>query len=213
MMLEARYEDGEPMPDAWIRDELRTLLFAGHETTAIALAWGIDELHRNPGELAALREVVDALPESAGAYAAEAALEHAWKETLRIHPAITEALRKLEAPLVLDDREVPAGETVAACMALTHFDPELYPEPRAFRPERFGQRRFGPHEYLPFGGGHRRCLGAAFAAYELQIVLGVLLRGYAFELRSPDPPAPKRRNVTLGPADGVPVRIRPRRSG
>ena len=169
-MVAATYEDGVPMEDEDIKGELRTLLFAGHDTTAITLAWAVDHIHRDPELRERLRDTVDALDDTPEAYAACESLEHVWRETLRLHPVATEALRTLEAPMKL-------GDVDAA------------------------------HEYLPFGGGHRRCLGAAFAGYQLQVVLGVLLRRYDVTLLDERAPDTVRKNVTLGPSTDVPVRI------
>ena len=212
LMLQARYEDGAPMDDAHIRDELKTLVVAGHEMTAIALSWAIDCLHRDEQVLHELREEVDALGEDTPAteLAKLPAVDRVCKETLRLYPILTESLRTLRRPLKLGDLEVPAGYSVSATIALTHRDPELYPEPEVFRPQRFAQRKFGPTEYLPYGGGHRRCLGAAFAEFELRIALATLLREFEVELVSPTSSRAVRRNLTMAPADGVPIRVRRR---
>lgn len=213
LLVHARYEDGEPMSDAHVRDELRTMLFAGHETTAITLAWILDLLHRHPAWLERVRAEVDALgPDPAPeAYTKLAALDAVCKEAMRLYPIVTEVLRVLRAPLRLGDREIPSGTGVSACILLVHRREELYPEPEAFRPERFLERRFSPFEYLPFGGGDRRCLGAAFASFEMRIVLGCALSRYDVVLLDEHTPQPVRRNVTLAPSGGVPLRLRARR--
>jgi cytochrome P450 len=108
---------------------------------------------------------------------------------------------------------VPKGMGVAASITLVHYNPELYPDPTRFDIDRFARRRYGAHEYLPFGGGHRRCLGAAFAGYQLQIVLGILLRGFHVRLLDSQPPQPVRRSLTLAPDTGVPAIIERRRAG
>ena len=105
---------------------------------------------------------------------------------------------------------MPAGAVVSASISLVHEDPALYPNPKRFDPTRFASRRLGPHEYLPFGGGHRRCLGAAFAGHQLQVVLGTIVRRYEVELLDPRPPKTVRRSVTLAPEPGVPAIIRAR---
>ena len=212
LMLAARYDDGSAMSDAHIRDELRTIVTAGHETTALALAWAGDLVHRHPKVAAKIRADVDALGPDATAtdYAKLPSVEHAVKETLRLRPILTEALRTLRKPLKLGDIEVPAGHTVAAVITLVHADPELYPEPEAFKPERFAERTYKPTEYLPYGGGHRRCIGAAFADFELRIALATLVAEFDVELLDATPPKPVRRNVTMAPDSGVPVRLRPR---
>src|SRR6185295_265908 len=158
LMLSARYDDGTAMSDSEIRDQLLTIVFAGHETSGIALAWAINWLERTPqvrdrllAELAALGE--DPTP---SALAAAPYLEAVCHETLRLYPVVGEVVRLLRAPLALGVWTIPAGIPVAAGIALIHARADLYPEPAAFRPERFLDRKFAPHEYLPFGGGARR---------------------------------------------------------
>jgi cytochrome P450 len=207
LMLAARYEDGEPMPDSAIRDELRTLVIAGHETTALSLAWAIDALHRHPAALARLQAEVDAAPDDPAAWAELPYLDAVCKETLRLYPILTEVLRTLVRPWHFAGYDLPAGATVSASIHLTHRRPDLYPEPEAFRPERFLERKFSPFEYLPFGGGHRRCLGAAFAHFEMKVVLAYALRTYRFRLTSTQAPRPVRRNLTLAPEGGVWVEL------
>ena len=213
LMLAARYDDGEPMADSDVRDQLRTLLLAGHETSSVALAWAIDHLHRSPALLAQTIDEIDRLDGSAKAYAESSVLENLWKETLRLHPPATEALRELNRPLELGDYRLPAGEAVGASILLVHMDGELYANPTVFDPSRFEVRRYGANEFIPFGGGHRRCLGAAFAAYEMKIALGSLLANHALTLVESGPPPPERRNVVLAPRGGVPVTLEPRRPG
>lgn len=214
LMVSARYDDGSSMSEQAICDELRTLLFAGHETTALALSWALDLVHRHPEVLARLRDEIDGLgrepdPER---LAALPYLEAVCKEVLRLYPVVTEVPRLVAQPFRLGEHELPPGVGVAPCMLLVHHRPELYPEPSRFRPERFLERKFSPFEYLPFGGGNRRCIGAAFAMYEMKIVLGVALSAWQFRLLDERPPRPERRNVTLGPAGGVPVVVQARRA-
>ena len=212
LMLAARDDSGEPMRDAEIRDELRTLLVAGHETTAITLAWAVDLVHRHPAVLARARDELDALGADAApeAYASLPYLDAVCKEALRLYPVLTEVGRILLAPLQIGGYELPAGVVVMPSIMLVHRRPDLYPEPEAFRPERFLERKFSPAELLPFGGGHRRCLGAAFATFELKMVLGTMLSRWQFRLRDEIAPVPVRRNVTMTPSGGVPVEARAR---
>ena len=212
MMLEARYDDGSAMSDKHIKDELRTIVTAGHETTALALAWATDLVHRHPDVAAGIRADVDALgPEASAVELAKLkSVDNAVKETLRLRPILTEALRTLRKPLMLGGTEIPAGHTVAAVITLVHADPEIYPEPEAFKPERFAERSYKPSEYLPYGGGHRRCIGAAFADFELRIALATLVAEFDVELLDAEPPKPVRRNITMAPDTGVKVRLRPR---
>jgi cytochrome P450 family 110 len=212
LMVAARYDDGSAMSERDILDELKTLLFAGHETTALSLAWALDLLHRHPSVLFRVREELDGLgaePEP-GRYAALPSLEAVCKEVLRVRPVVTEVPRRLAAPLVVGGYELSPGIGVAPSMLLVHHDPELYPEPYAFRPERFLERKYTPFEYLPFGGGNRRCIGAAFAMFEMQVVLGVALSRYQFQLLDARPPRSVRRSFTMGPSGGVPLSVRAR---
>ena len=125
------------------------------------------------------------------------------QETLRLNPIVTEVIRVLKQPLTLGSYQIPAGYGVAPAAAIAHYNAETYPEPDRFRPERFLERSFSPFEYMPFGGGSRRCIGAAFAGFEMAIVLGTLLKRFEFKLLETEPVVPVRRNVTLGPSTGV----------
>jgi cytochrome P450 len=205
LMLSARYDDGSAMSDREIRDQLLTLVFAGHETSGIALAWAVNWLERTPsvrgrllGELSTLGDD----PEPA-ALAGAPYLEAVCHETLRLYPVVGEVVRLLRAPLTLGAWTIPAGVAVSAGIALVHARADLYPEPAAFRPERFLERKFAPHEYLPFGGGARRCIGAAFALHEMKVVLGTLLTHYRFTLARTKRERPIMRNLAMGPKAGV----------
>ena len=208
LLLSVRDEEGQPMSDAEIDDELRTMLIAGHETTAIGMAWALDAIHRNSRIRERLHEEIGALgpAPSAEALSKLPYLSAVCDEALRFNPVVGMVSRKLLAPFTLRGREIPAGMGVMAAIVLVHNNPALYPEPEVFRPERFLERKFTPFEYLPFGGGARRCLGAAFALYEMKIVLGTLLAAHRFQVLSAEPPRVVRRNVTLGPAEGAPLR-------
>ena len=205
MMLCARYDDGSSMSDSDIRDELRTLLLAGHETTAITLAWALDAVHRHTE----VKERLLAEIEGLGAEPAPEALAKlpylgaVIDEALRLWPPAEIVARKLREPWHFAGYDLPAGVTVMAAVGTVHYRPDIYPEPHVFRPERFLERKPGPFEYLPFGGGHRRCIGAAFALYEAKLALATMLREWTFELREPGPVPIARRNVTLGPKTGV----------
>lgn len=208
MMVEARYEDGQPMSDQALRDELVTLLIAGHETTGVALAWALYHLHRDPERLARLRlELEEAKDLELAQLARLPYLSAVCQETLRLFPIVPDVLRVLKAPMKLGEHEVEAGQLVGVAICSVHHDAELYPEPMAFRPERFLERKYKPWEYMPFGGGHRRCIGAAFASFELAIVLATWLNMASFELLDEEV-RPKRRNVTLGPETGVRMRLK-----
>jgi cytochrome P450 len=187
------------MDDATLRDELITLLVAGHETTATALAWAIERLARHPGAWERLRE------------GDEDYLDAVVKETLRLRPVIPIVLRLLKAPLEIAGYELPAGVAVAPNILLMHTREDVYPQPRAFRPERFLETPAGTYTWIPFGGGVRRCLGASFALFEMKAVLRAVAAG--IERLQPDRAAPERvtrRAVTLVPARGARVIAAPR---
>jgi cytochrome P450 len=192
MLLLARDERDEPMSDVELRDELMTLLVAGHETTATSLAWAVERLVRHPGGLERLADdpaYVDAVV----------------KEILRLRPVVAIVLRRLLEPMELGGHELPAGATVAPCILLVHRRADVYPEPEAFRPERFLDRAPGTYTWIPFGGGVRRCLGAAFAQVEMQVVLQTLAESVRLQaVGGPEPV--RRRGITLVPARGGQVR-------
>jgi len=201
LLLAARDEDGEPLSDAELRDELMTLLLAGHETTATALAWTIERLVRTPRVLKRLREEVEA-GESTDY------LDATIKEALRLRPVVPGVIRQLQRPLTIGGMDLPAGVNVAPSIYLIHRRPDVYPDPHAFRPERFlGEQTPSTYEWLPFGGGIRRCLGASFALYEMRIVLETVLRRATLETTDAAPEPVKRRFVTFTPRDGGRVRV------
>lgn len=208
-MLDAGVETGEAMSDAELRDQLITLLTAGHETTATTLAWALGWLLTEPEVLARVTDEVRALGASPDpAQLAELPyLGATLDEALRITPVLPIAVRGLTEEVEVLGRRIPAGMKVAPCIYLVHHRPDLYPEPGRFRPERFLERSYAAHEYLPFGGGGRRCLGMAFALYEMRVVLGLVLANARFEALRPGPPRVVRRSVTVAPADGLPVRV------
>jgi cytochrome P450 family 110 len=198
LMIAARYEDGGGMQDEQIRDELLTLLAAGHETTAIALAWAMYWLHREPATLERLRAELATLgdePDPASV-AALPYLEAVCHETLRLYPIVPLAPRTLLRPMTLGGHVLPPGTHVGACTVLVHRDPALYPEPDRFRPERWLGRKFAAWEFTPFGGGIRRCIGMKHA-------LAAILPRHRLRLLEDRPVRPRRRNITLGPDGGV----------
>ena len=205
LMLATRDEDGQPMSEAELKDELRTLLLAGYETTAIGMAWALYYIHRLPEVRTRLLDELAALgpAPTAEQLVQQPYLSAVCDEALRIHPVLPATSRKLVAPFTLRGWSLPAGVGVMASILLAHGDPALYPEPERFRPERFLERKYSPFEYLPFGGGARRCLGAAFALYEMKIALGSLLAAHRFTLAEDRPVPPTRRNVAFGPRGGV----------
>jgi cytochrome P450 len=191
MMLQAEHEDGSPMSDAEIRDELLTLLTAGHETTATALSWAMERLVRHPEKLERLRDETLA--------GEDAYLTATIQETLRLRPVIVLVLRKLTEPVELGGDELPAGVAVAPSIHLIHRDPEIYPEPERFLPERFLDEPPGTYTWIPFGGGVRRCIGAAFAQFEMTVVLRELVKRYEARPATPAAERPYRRAITETP--------------
>jgi len=204
LLLQARHEDGREMSDRELRDELMTLLVAGHETTATALSWAIELLARHPAELARLEAEVDA--------GEDAYLDAVIKETLRLRPVISIVLRKLVEPMEIGGRLVPAGVSLAPCIYLVHRHPDVYPEPERFRPERFLESPPGTYTWIPFGGGVRRCLGGAFAEFEMQVVLRELVARRALRPGGRGPEHPVRRTITNVPGRDAEVIAVPRRS-
>jgi cytochrome P450 len=174
--------------DAELRDQLVTLLLAGHETTATALAWTFERLTRNPQVLARLRAT---LAENDEDY-----LECVIKESLRSRPVVSYAMRRTTEPFSVGGYTAPAGAYLGTSVILTHNNPKLYPEPHLFRPERFADKHTDTYAWVPFGGGTRRCLGAAFATYEMKVVLRRIVE--RCELGAPEqkPERAKRRFVT-----------------
>lgn len=215
LMLAARDESGQPMTDAELQDELITMIAAGHETTAIGLAWAFFWLHKHPAILRRLLDEIDSLgPDpSPDALSKLPYLGAVCDEALRRSTILPIVARRVVKPFRLFDWEIPPGVGVAAAVGAVHFDPNLYPDPDEFRPERFLERKYSPFEFIPFGGGYRRCLGAAFAGYEMRIVLGTLVGGHCFTLDSTAIPGPVRRNVTIGPKGGIPMHYVGERSG
>jgi cytochrome P450 len=212
LVMAARYDDGSAMSREEIRDQLLTLLAAGHETTATALAWALYWIHRDPPLLRDLRDELRALGPDAepDAIAALPLLDATCSETLRLHPIVPDVARRVLAPMELGEWSVPKRGGVAVVTALLHANPDLYPRPEVFDARRFLGARPSPFEYTPFGGGARRCLGAAFAMYEMKLVLATLLGDVDLELIDRQV-APTRQNVTIGPKGGVRVRVVGRR--
>jgi len=192
-LLLARDETGAGLSDAELRDELMTLLVAGHETTANSLAWAFERLSRTPGALE--RVAADA------AYA-----EAAVRETLRLRPVIAVVARRLTREAEVGGMRLPAGTVVTPCILLVHRRADLYPDPDAFRPERFLDRPPGTYTWIPFGGGIRRCIGATFAQMEMQVVLRTIAARVALEsVGAPEPV--RRRGIALVPARGGELRV------
>jgi cytochrome P450 len=187
LLVQATHEDGSPMSDRELRDELLTLLVAGHETTATTLAWAIERLLRHPAAWSRLQ---------AGD---EPFLEATIKETLRLRPVIPLVVRKLLEPMEIGGWSLPAGVTVAPCIYLMHRRADIYPDPYAFRPERFLEQPAGTYTWIPFGGGIRRCLGASFALFEMQVILRVIAERSRLRTIRPEGERVRRRAIMFTP--------------
>ena len=201
LLMSAQDEAGQPMTQQELLDELRTLLFAGSETTASALAWALYWIHRLPEVheqvLHELEKVGDgAEPSDIAELPYLTAVCH---ETLRIYPPALGTQRILRSPLELIGYRFEPGTTLVASIYLTHRREDLYPEPTRFRPERFLARRFSPYEFLPFGGGHRRCIGMAFALFEMKLFLATIMSRWQLALTDRRPLRPVRRVLTFAP--------------
>lgn len=204
LLVQARYDDGEPMPDEEIRDQLITMLAAGHETTANTLGWAVERLRRNPAVLARLQQAVD---EGDRDYLAAAI-----REIQRVRPVIILTSRLVKQPFELGGYTLPPGTRIACAGVLTHFDERLFPNATEMRPERFLEAKPGTYSWVPFGGGVRRCIGAAFAQLEMEVVLRTILQTY--ELTSTTDPAERMafRGVAHAPGRGGRVVVRPRQA-
>lgn len=203
LLLTARYDDGGAMTDQELRDELVTLLVAGHETTATALAWTFERLVHRPDVLDRVRDEL-------------AAGEHTYldaviRETLRLRPILPVVVRKLAEPFELGGRMLPAGVTVVPCIYLMHRRADVYPDPYAFRPERFLEQAPGTYTWIPFGGGVRRCLGASFALFEMRQVLATVLPQVELRPESGQGERIVRRTITYVPEHGAQIAIELRR--
>jgi cytochrome P450 len=196
VLLQARHEDGSPMSDEELRDELITLLTAGHETSATALAWTFERLLRSPPALERLLGDLDD----------EAYLDAVVKETLRVRPVVIDVARVVKRDVEIGGWSIPAGTIVVPAIALVQLRPDLYPEPRAFRPERFlGDEQPPSYSWIPFGGGVRRCIGAAFAQLEIKTVLRTVLGRVRLSAPDPAPELQRSRHVTLVPSGDTTV--------
>jgi len=208
MLLEARHEDGSPMSPQELRDELMTLLVAGHETTASQLAWAFARLARSPEVMRRLMAEIDE--------GGEDYLEATIQETMRRRPVIPNAAPRLvKQPIEVGGWSYPEGVCLVPNAYLVHHDPEIYPEPYAFRPERFLEKEPGTYTWIPFGGGRRRCLGASFAMLEMRLILRAVLASSELVAPEPEHEPARRRAITISPRrrartvilDRVPERV------
>jgi cytochrome P450 len=197
LLVAARFEDGSAMSDAELRDQLMTLLMAGHETTATALAWAFDLLFRAPQKLERLRAEI---AEGGHEY-----LDAVIEETLRVRPVVPFVGRKLQLPTELGGYELPEGTVVMPAIYLTHTREDVYADAYAFKPERFLDGGPETYSWIPFGGGTRRCIGGAFAQFEMRVVLRTVLGQAELRPAKAQPEPIVRRNVTLSPRNGTPA--------
>lgn len=206
LLLQVQDEDGNGLSDEELRDELMTLLVAGHETTATALAWSLYWTHHHPQVKDQVRQEIQGVNASNDAIALTKLpyLEAVCNETLRIYPVgMLTFARQVHQPMKVLDYTIPEETMVVGCIYLLHHREDLYPQSYEFRPERFLERQYSAFEFMPFGNGARRCVGAALAMYELKIALGTILTHYNLELESDRPAVPERRGLTLGMKGGV----------
>jgi cytochrome P450 len=213
LLIEARDEDGEPMSNEELRDELVTLLVAGHETTATALTWAMRWLLEDPSVLAELREELEALgPDpSPEAIAKAPFLDGVVREALRLIPVIPLVGRVLAKDRTIGGYSLKAGSYLTCSIYLAHRRPEAYPDPLRFNPRRFVGKKLTPQEFMPFGGGVRRCIGMQFALYEMKMVLARLVTRCDFAFDSKFPRGMERRSITITPAQGLRVLLKRRR--
>jgi cytochrome P450 len=206
-LLAASYEDGQPVGDQEIRDAIITLLLAGHDTTAIALAWALEQIVPRDDVVQRLRDERQGicgseLPTAGHLHKLEY-LDAAIRESMRVRTVLPFVVRLTKKPFVAGGRTYPPGFDLCPCNHLVHRRPDIYPSPEVFRPERFLERKFSGQEWFPFGGGNRTCLGMAFALYEMKVVLSTLLT----ETKLARPPGaqsnPVRRGISLAPDDGA----------
>ena len=210
-LLAARHADARPLSDLEIRDALVTSIFAGHDTTSVALAWALEQIVPREDVVDRIRDELQRVTGGAplrGEHVGRLEyLDAAIRESLRVRTIISFVVRQTKQPFTAGGREYPADILLCPCNHLVHRREDLYPEPHAFRPERFLERRFGPHEWFPFGGGNRACLGMAFAMNEMKLVLATILGGATLARPPGACSRPLRRGILLSPDDGVRVAV------
>lgn len=202
LLMSAHDEAGKPMTDNELRDELMTMLFAGHETTATAITWALYWIHKLPDVREKLLQELDSLGEEPdnNAIFRLPYLNAVCSETLRIYPVgMLTFPRVVQTPVQLLDYQLEPGTVIMGCIYLAHRRKDVYPEPESFKPERFLERQYSPYEYLPFGGGSRRCIGMAFALFEMKVVLAKILSSLELELADNRPVKPVRRGLVSAP--------------
>jgi cytochrome P450 len=210
LLMSVRDDKGQAMTDQELRDEIVTLLLAGHETTATTLAWSIVHLLRSPRTLERLRSGLESLdPE---AIDKDEYLDAVLRETMRLSPVALVVGRRLMAPMRLGRWDLPAGVNALACLYLTQRRADLWDRPREFLPERWIGAKIDPYQFFPFGGGTRRCLGMAFAYYEMKMVLAEVVKGAHLRFADDKPIEIQRKSITFAPSRGLPVVVTSRRA-
>ncbi|HHP7231194.1 MAG TPA: cytochrome P450 [Xenococcaceae cyanobacterium] len=215
LMMSAKDEQGEGLSDIELKDQMMTLLVAGHETTATALSWALYWIHKLPAVKQKLLAELDSLASDADPLTISRLpyLTAVCNETLRIYPvAFIAFLRFAKSPIEVMGYQFEVAKMLAPNIYLTHHRQDLYPEPKQFKPERFLERQYSIYEFLPFGGGNRRCIGYALALLEMKLVLAKILTGWDLSLISDRPILPKRRGATIAPDNGVPLIFNGKRS-
>lgn len=210
LLLDARDESGQTLSNQELRDELITILFAGHESTGSALAWSLYWIDKYPhihqkllDELKDAGKTIDPETISKLPY-----LDAVCKEALRLYPIVINATpRVVKEPFEVEGYLLPVGTKIMPSIYLAHHREQVYPQPKKFKPERFINKQFSPYEYLPFGGGDRQCIGMAFALYEMKLVLATLLKKSTVEYIYPSPLKPGRRGILLAPPDSFQMKV------
>ncbi len=214
LLMSATDETGNYLSAFELRDELLTLLFAGHETTATAMAWALYWTHYLPEVREKLLQELSNLEPNASPVdiAKLPYLTAVCQESLRIYPvAMLTIARKVEQPVELMGYHLQPGTLLAGCIYLLHQREDIYPDHEQFKPERFLEKQFSPYEFIPFGGGARRCIGDALAQFEMKLVVATILSNYELTLANSTPEKPQRRGITLAPATGVKMVMKGRR--
>ncbi|NJM23660.1 MAG: cytochrome P450 [Richelia sp. SL_2_1] len=210
LLMSAKDEHGNSLTDKELRDELMTLLIAGYETTATAMAWGLYWIYQKPQVREKLLEELDSMGENPDPISVSRLpyLTAVCNETLRIYPvALATFVREVQEPVELLGYQIEPKSEIWGCIYLLHHREDLYPDSKQFKPERFLERQFSPYEFMPFGGGARRCIGYALAEFEMKLVIAKVVSGYNLALADNQPEKAQRRGVTLAPATGVKMKM------
>lgn len=212
-LIAAESDDGKSVDDEQIIDNILTMLLAGHETTSVGVTWAMYGLERDPETLGTLRRELDQAGRDGWQEdpMGQRQLGAVCREAIRLYPITSRITRKvINQPYRLGSWDVPVGMGVGISITAIHKDPTIYPDPLKFRPKRFLERSYAAHEYMPFGGGIRRCVGAAFAEAQMRLVVAHLVTSFDFEAVSRQPAKPVRRNVIVAPDGDIAMWVKPR---